>query len=132
MSIIRIFAIGAGLAFLISLGVAVVLRPHLARLLEELCGSRSRARFWMVTCILSLLLLGMLGGTSGSGYPDLDQPSPRQLLFGLVYQVRFSLIALLSGLMTVAWLLLEFIRRLEKGLIPAPLTEPPARVQAIK
>jgi len=132
MSIIRIFAIGAGLSFLISLATVLVLRPHLVRLLEELCGSRSRAHFWMVTCTLSLLLLGMLAGTSDSGYPDLDQPSNRQLFFGLVYQVRLSLLGLLSGLGAVAWLLLSFLRRFEKGVIPAPLREAPARVQAVK
>jgi hypothetical protein len=70
MRIIRALAIGAGFALLVSLMTVLVLRPHLARLLAELCGSPARASFWGVVSGLWVLLLGVLAGTTSFGYGE--------------------------------------------------------------
>jgi hypothetical protein len=124
MTIIHAFAIGAGFALLVSLMTVLVLRPHLARLLRELCGSQARASFWVVVSGLWVLLLGILTGTTSFGYGEGGRPVTEALFFGLVTQVRACLIGLLVSLLAVAWVLLGFIRRFELGLSPAPLLEP--------
>jgi hypothetical protein len=116
MSVVYSFAIGLAFALAVSLVTVLILRPHLSRLLEELCGSQARAGFWIVVSTLSIFLLGILAGTVNGGYPSADNPSAPQLFFGLVTQLRACLIGLLASLLVVAWLLLGFIRRFELGL----------------
>ena len=126
MAILYAFSLGSAFALAVSLVTALVLRPHLARLLEELCGSRARAGFWMAVSLLSMTLLGFLVGTTDAGYPvgEIAHPSTQQLFFGMVTQVRGALLGLLSSLLTVAWLLSGFIRRFEQGISPAPVARP--------
>jgi hypothetical protein len=116
MSAVYSFAIGMGFALAVSLITIVILRPHLSRLLEELCGTQARAGFWIVVSTLSIFLLGVLAGTVNGGYPSGENLSTPQLFFGLVTQLRACLIGLLVSLLVVAWLLLGFIRRFELGL----------------
>ena len=129
MSVIYSFAVGAALALAISLVTVLVLRPHLARLLDELCGTQARAGFWIVVSTLGILLLGILAGTVSSGYPSSESPSMQQLFFGLVTQLRSCLIGLLASLLAVAWVLVGSIRRFERGLSPAPRVDTPAAPQ---
>jgi hypothetical protein len=124
MTIMHAFAIGAGFALLVSLMTVFVLRPHLARLLAELCGSQARASFWVVVSGLWVLLLGVLAGTTSFGYGEAGRPLAESLFFGLVTQVRACLIGLLASLLAVAWVLLGFVRRFELGISPAPPLEP--------
>lgn len=121
MNEIETFLAGLVLAFAVSLLAVLLLRPHLANLLAELCGSQARAGFWWVVSSLCILLFGILAGTLSYGYPDTANPSGQQLFFALVSQVRASLIGLLVSLLVVSWLLLGFIRRFEEGASPAPL-----------
>ena len=138
MSILSAFGLGAGLALVVSLMTVALLRPHLARLLEELCGSRARAGFWNVVSLLSVAQLGILAGTTHSGYPE-EAPgvlSVPESLFGIVTQVRAALMGLLVSLLAVAWLLWGFIRRFEQGIHPSPVartaTEPVAGARAAR
>jgi hypothetical protein len=124
MTLIQAFGIGAGFALLVSLITVLVLRPHLARLLGELCGSPARASFWVVVSGLWVLLLGVLAGTTQFGYDVGGRPVAESLFFGLVTQVRACLIGLLVSLLAVTWVLLGFIRRFELGISPAPPLEP--------
>jgi hypothetical protein len=124
MSVIQAFAIGAAFALVISLLTALALRPYLAELLEELCGSQARASFWMVLSGLSLFLVGILAGTVSYGYGAGTKLSPQELFFGLVTQVRAGLVGLLVSLLFLAWVLLGFVRRFEEGLIPTFNPEP--------
>jgi hypothetical protein len=118
MTVIQTFAIGAAFAFAVSLVTVFALRPHLARLLEELCGSRARASFWLVVSGLCIFFLGLLAGTVSYGYENKPNLTEQELFFGLVTQVRAGLIGLLASLLAVAWVLLAFIRRFEEQLIP--------------
>jgi hypothetical protein len=124
MTVMHAFAIGAGFALLVSLMTVLVLRPHLARLLRELCGSPARASFWVVVSGLWVLPLGVLAGTTSFGYGEGGRPLAEALFFGLVTQVRACLFGLLASLLAVAWVLLGFVRRFELGISPAPPLEP--------
>jgi hypothetical protein len=124
MTIIQAFVIGAGFALLVSLVTVLVLRPHLARLLRELCGSQARANFWVAVSGMWVLMLGFLAGTTQYGYDAGGRPVAESLFFGLVTQVRACLIGLLVSLLAVTWVLLGFIRRFELGISPAPPLEP--------
>src|SRR5262245_26428931 len=120
MSVIYTFALGAVFAFVVSLVTVSVLRPHLARLLEELCGTRARAGFWMVVSTLCIFLFGLLAGTVSYGYGGKAVLSAPELFFGLITQMRVCLIGLLLSLLTVGWVLLRFTQRFEEGACPAP------------
>ena len=125
MNVMYVFALGATAAVFLSLATVLVLRSHLARLLEELCGSGARAGFWTVTSVLWIFLVGILAGTVDSGYGAGKDLGAEVLFFGLVVQVRACLIGLLAGVLVVAWVLLGFVRRFEQGLMPAAPMEPP-------
>src|SRR5437763_9691946 len=108
MTVIQAFGIGAA-AVLLSLLTVLALRAHLARLLEELCGSQARAGFWTVTSVLWIVLLGILAGTMDYGYGTAKNPGMQELFFGMVTQVRACLVGLLVSLLAVAWVLLGFV-----------------------
>jgi hypothetical protein len=108
----------------VSLLTALVLRPHLAELLEELCGSRARASFWLVLSGLCLFLIGILAGTVSYGYGAGANLSAQELFFGLITQVRAGLVGLLVSLLCLAWVLLGFVRRFEEGLVPTFHVDP--------
>ena len=117
MGVVTTFAIGMSLGLVVSVATVLVLRPHLASLLEEVCGTRARASFWVVTATLSLLLFGALASTVSFGYPGgraAAGAAPPELFFGLVTQLRTCLIGLLAGVLVVAWLLVGSVRRYEQ------------------
>jgi hypothetical protein len=89
-----------------ALGTAAVLRllrPHLARLLEEICGNAARSRFWLSAILLGIALCGLLSATSTLGYNN--DGSANDLFLGGVSQLRVVLIGLLGSLLVVAWIL---------------------------
>jgi hypothetical protein len=117
MSVITTFGLGVVLGLVVSLLTVLVLRPHLANLLSEICGTPARAGFWVVTATLSLFLFGALTSTVSLGYPVAsvsDTAPASQLFFGFVMQLRACLFGLLGGVLVVAWLLVGSIRRYEE------------------
>lgn len=92
--------------------VVVVLRPHLRHLLLEICGSRSRAGFWLSATLLGVALCGLLSATSTLGYSN--DGSPHDLFLGGVSQLRVLLIGLLGSLVVVAWILGVVIKGFEQ------------------
>ena len=125
MSVITTFGLGVLLGLAVSILTVFVLRPHLANLLSEICGTPARAGFWVVTATLSLFLFGALTSTVSLGYPVTSDSAPTaQLFFGFVMQLRACLFGLLSGVLVVAWLLVGSIRRYEQlygpPVVPAP------------
>jgi hypothetical protein len=127
MTIIQTYSIGAAFSIVLSLIAILVLRPHLTRLLEELCGNSQRAAFWGIVSGLFIFLTGVLAGTVTYGYGNLSALATEQsLFFGLITQIRACLFGLLFAVLMVAWVLLGFIRRFEHGLLPPP-PEPQGR-----
>lgn len=89
--------------------VLAVLRPHLRRLLLEICGNEARAGFWLAAAVLGVGLCGLLSATSTLGYDG----SANDLFFGGVSQLRYVLVGLLGSLVVVAWVLGVVIRGFE-------------------
>lgn len=117
MTVVLVFFAGMVLAAVAAAVLIGMLRPHLERLLAEVCGTQARAGFWTVTSLISIALVTFLFSTV-TFYPDGD-PSGRDLFFGLVGQLRAGLLGLLGSMLVVAWVLVASIRRFERRLSPA-------------
>jgi hypothetical protein len=126
MTVITLFLIGAAITSVMSSLTVLVLRPHLAKLLGELCGSAARAAFWLAAFCLSIFLFGILAGTVQLGYPEGSNAPAPQLFFGLVTQLRACVLGLLLSVIATAWLLLGMVRRYEQGGTPPPRPGRPA------
>jgi hypothetical protein len=118
MSLFLAFGLVALLGLLTSVGIALVLRPHLARLLGELCGSEARARFWVTVSLLWLVLVTVLAATATYGYPDSDTASGGQVFFGALTQTRALLAGLLGSVLVIALAMLSFLRRFDATAAP--------------
>jgi len=120
MTTIQLFLAATALAAALSTALALVLRPHLGRLLNEVCASHARAGFWLAVSLLSIGLFGLLAGTTWSSYPVGESPLWHDLFFGFVDQVRAGLFGLLLSLLVVSGVLLFAIQRFERRLVPHP------------
>ncbi|MFN0242269.1 MAG: hypothetical protein ACKVWV_05195 [Planctomycetota bacterium] len=111
MNALWIFVIGAS----VSVGLAGLtvagLRPSLASLLEELCGSSTRARFWLVLMALGTLLVTLfcvlLALPEASAW---EQPAWREMLVS----VRIGIFGLLLCLALLAFVLMLSINGRER------------------
>lgn len=92
--------------------VVLLLRPHLRRLLLEICGSATRAGFWLAATLIGVALCGLLSATSTLGYGD--DGTPNALFLGGVSQLRVVFIGLLGSLVVVAWVIGVVIRGFEQ------------------
>src|SRR5258708_6855203 len=54
------FAVAGVVALGATLGTVLLLRPHLQRLLDELCGTRARAGFWLAVSLLAIAICRLL------------------------------------------------------------------------
>jgi hypothetical protein len=109
------FTVAGVVALLATAATVLLLRPHLDRLLTELCGTRARAGFWLVVSLLAIGITGVLSGTATIGYPDAADASTHDVFLGGVTQVRLLLVGLLGSVLVVAWGLVQAIRGFERG-----------------
>jgi hypothetical protein len=108
------FAVAGVIALGATLATVLLLRPHLQRLLDELCGTPARAGFWMAVSLLAIGICGVLAGTSTYGYPDASTPSTQDVFLGGITQLRLLLVGLLGSVLLVAWGLVQAIRGFER------------------
>lgn len=99
-------------------GIALLMRPHLSRLLGELCGSEARAQFWLSVSLLWVILVTVLAATATFGYPDSDTTSGSQVFFGALTQTRSLLVGLLGSVLVIAVAMLSFLRRYDASATP--------------
>jgi hypothetical protein len=92
--------------------VIAVIRPHLRRLLAEICGSAARAGFWLSAALIAVALAGLLSATSTLGYSD--DGSPHDLFLGGLSQLRVVLVGLLGSLVVIAWVIGTVITGFER------------------
>jgi len=105
----------AGLvALLATAGTVLLLRPHLQRLLDEVCGTHARAGFWVAVSLLTIGICGLLAGTATYGYPSAPDASAQDVFLGGVTQLRLLLVGLLGSVLAVAWGLVQAIRSFER------------------
>jgi hypothetical protein len=108
MSLGLVFTLVCGGAAAASLLTVVLLRPHLRRLLVDLCDGEQRAEFWVVVTGVWIVLVGILAGSSTLGYWTGDGST--DLFSGVTTQVRLLLIGLLGSVLAVAFVLMTAIR----------------------
>jgi MFS-type transporter involved in bile tolerance (Atg22 family) len=118
VNVFEAFALVAVTGLAASVAIALLLRPHLAPLLGELCGSAARARFWLAVCLLWMVLVTVLASTATFGYPDSDTATGSQVFFGALTQVRALLAGLLGSVLGVALAVLSFVRRFDANAAP--------------
>lgn len=108
-----IFVLGAIASVGLAALTVAVLRPSLSSVLEELCGSATRARFWLVLTASSTLLVTMFGVLLALP-PEAawEERAWRDMLVGL----RAGMFGLLLCLAGVAFVLLLRIHDRERTL----------------
>jgi len=102
-----------GLAITAALGFSVVwyLRSHLRGILIDLCGTESRADFWMAFSNVVLILVPMIFGMQFQAKENL--PAVLQLN----YQLKWVFIGLVLSVMSLGVILSLFIRRGSAGSV---------------
>ena len=54
------FLVGIGVTFIASLAIVLYLRPHLTKILIDLCGAEQRAGFWTAFSNVTLILVPLI------------------------------------------------------------------------
>jgi hypothetical protein len=103
MNDITIFLTGIGLTLVSALLVVAYLKPHLQRILVDLCGTEERARFWTVFSNVTLILIPMIAAMSCRPNNDV---SP---FFQLSTQLQWGLIGLIGSVVVMGLLISRFI-----------------------
>jgi hypothetical protein len=115
-TITEVFLLNLLLTVLVSVGVVFYLKAHLKSLVIELCGSETRANFWICVSNIVLILVPLVVALSVE--PELDPSKPA--VFVLAEGWRASLAGLVGSVILLSFLLLAFVRR----HIPAPVVRP--------
>ena len=100
-----IYLLGMGLMLAACLLVVLYLRAPLERVLEDLCGTRERARFWAVFTHISLTLTPLIFAMSYQ--PDLRVG--RVPIFELTNQLRLGLAGLVFSVLVMGLMISRFI-----------------------
>ena len=111
MSPIFVFLLGLVITIGLSFALVWYLSSHLRWVLVDLCGTEQRADFWMAFSNAVLILVPLIfamefystAGDSGT------------LIFELIYQLKWSLIGLVTSLLGLGAILSLFIRRRENA-----------------
>ena len=103
MNEIATFTLGLGIALAISSGVVIYLRPHLRKILVDLCGTESRADFWTAFSNVSLTLVPLICAMFAR--PELGGDT----FFSVSAQIRWALIGLVVAVTILGLVLSRFI-----------------------
>ncbi len=96
MNLIFVYLLEIAITLSICVAVVAYLRPHLRRILADLCGTDERARFWMAFATILLVGLPLIFGL---GYkPD---AGAGELFFDVARQVRVNLLGFLVALVAI-------------------------------
>lgn len=106
-----IFIADLFLTILVCVGVVLYIRGHLTPLVTELCGSATRAQFWLAFSNVTLVLVPVIFALSAE--PELEPGKPAA--FVMAEHLKLSLLGLASGLAVLAMVLMIFIRRFPIG-----------------
>jgi hypothetical protein len=110
MSITQIFLVGAGTTVAISFAAVVYLRPHLRRILVDLCGTEERAGFWTAFSNVTLVLMPLIFAMQYR--PETGPTTSGVLEVGA--ELKWALIGLVASVLVLGLVLSMFIpRRLE-------------------
>jgi len=105
MNEITVFLSGVGLTVVVCFSVVGYLKPHLLKILVDLCGTEPRANFWMAFSNVTLVLVPVIFAMQYN--PDLTEHKP--MVFGLIYQFKWALIGLAGSVLCVGFVISKFI-----------------------
>jgi len=97
MNTIEVYLLQIAISAGISIAAVAYFRPHLRRILKDLCGTDERAQFWVV--FSSILLVG-IPLIFGLGYQP-EEGSSGMLFFDAASQVRFNMVGFLLALIGI-------------------------------
>jgi hypothetical protein len=109
-----IFIADLFLTILVCAGVVLYIRVHLTPLVTELCGSATRAQFWLAFSNITLVLVPVIFALSAE--PELVPGKPST--FAMAEHLKLSLLGLASSLAVLAVVLVSFIRRFPVSPVP--------------
>ncbi len=98
MNTILIYLAQLIVTLLACLGLAAYIRPHLRRVLADLCGTEERALFWTVFSNLMLVVMPVIFGL---GFVPVAETSPAAF-FELADQLRWNLLGFIFSLVCIA------------------------------
>lgn len=98
MAQVWVFFAGIAITAAVAAFVASYLRPHLATLLAELCGSERRGAFWIAFTNVTLVLLPVIAAMA---YRPGSVIEPAQVIFALSEQVLLGLGALAGAVVII-------------------------------
>lgn len=107
MNITQIFLAGAGTTVVITLAAVVYLRPHLRRILVDLCGTEERAGFWTALSNVTLMLTPLIFAMQYR--PATGPETSAALEVGV--ELKWALIGLVTSVLVLGLVLSMFIPR---------------------
>ena len=105
MNDVAVFLIGIGLTLVSSFLVVRYLKPHLQRILVDLCGTEERANFWTVFSIVILVLAPVIATLSVRPQAGQDV----SIVYALSDQILGGLIGLAGSVIIMGLILSRFI-----------------------
>ena len=101
------FLTGLGITLGVNLVVIVYLRPHLRKVLIDLCGTRERGEFWTAFSIVTLVLVPLICAMFSPPEPVGD----RSVFFEISRQLRWAFMGLVGTVVVLGLVLSRFIPR---------------------
>ena len=107
MNITQIFLAGAGTTVAVSFAAVVYLRPHLKRVLVDLCGTEDRAGFWTAFSNVTLILMPLIFAMQYR--PETGPATSAALEVGT--ELKWALMGLVASVLVLGLVLSMFIPR---------------------
>lgn len=111
MNITGIFLLGGGTTVVVSFLAVAYLRPHLKRILLDLCGTEERAGFWTAFSNVTLVLVPLIFAMHYR--PQTGPDTSAALEMGT--QLEWALIGLVASVLALGIVLSSFIPRRPAG-----------------
>jgi hypothetical protein len=105
MANLWMFVLGLAITILTSALVVTYLRPSLAQLLTDLCGSQERAAFWTAFSTITIGSVPLIFALA-----DVPTTSASPLL-QIADQLKWGLIGMVLSVLVLGWVLRGFITR---------------------
>jgi hypothetical protein len=125
MATVIFFLVGVALALLFAFATIAVMRKSYRDILEKLCGTAERARYWARLSEICLVVVTLFAALRLHGYRALERSDMVKQFWGLMGQVSWILAAVFASLIVIAIVIVRSLPR-EGRRIKAPQPTPRA------